>query len=92
MRKSTFALVIALMVAVAWLGVQGNQPRAADDIKQSGPKWEYRVEELNFSDRGGTKSLLNELGNGGWELTTVNTNIGGQSNWIAYSIFKRTKQ
>jgi hypothetical protein len=90
MRKSTFALVIVLMVAVVWLGTQRNQPRAADDIKQSGPQWEYRVEELNFSDRGGTKGHLNELGNGGWELITVHTS--GQNNWIAYSIFKRPKQ
>jgi hypothetical protein len=83
MRKSTFVLAMFLLVVTAWLGVQGNSPRAAD-AKPAVQKWEYQKISWSVTSEGDT---LNQLGDKGWEMCGV---VPG----AAYTtlIFKRPKQ
>ncbi len=50
-------------------------------------KWEYRIEKTSVNKKQSTESMLNELGEQGWELINVNT--GGF--YVSYT-FKRQKQ
>ena len=83
MRKSTFAVAMLLLVVIAWLGLQGNSPRAAD-AKRVVPRWEYQKISWSVTSEGDT---LNQLGDKGWEMCGV---VPG----AAYTtlIFKRPKQ
>jgi len=83
MRKSTFAVAVLLLVGIAWLGLQGNSPRAAD-AKPAVQKWEYQKISWSVTSEGDT---LNQLGDKGWEMCGV---VPG----AAYTtlIFKRPKQ
>ena len=67
MRKSTFALAMLLLVVIAWLGLQGNSPRAAD-AKPAVPRWEYQKISWSVTSEGET---LNQLGDKGWEMCGV---------------------
>jgi hypothetical protein len=85
MRKSTFSLALALLVAIIWLGVQSGHPRAAEDSKPAVRKWEYRISQ----EVGRDASVLNPLGNEGWEMCGVGKNPN-DSFFVVY--FKRPKQ
>jgi hypothetical protein len=84
MRKSTFALAL-LFVVVVWIGLQGNQPRAADNVKPPLQKWEYYILEsnLNFKD-----ADLNSKGDKGWEIVSIDLNPQTHNT----AVFKRPKQ
>jgi hypothetical protein len=83
MRKSTFALAVLLLVVIAWLGLPGNSPRAAD-AKPAVQKWEYQKISWSVTSEGET---LNQLGDKGWEMCGV---VPGPS--YTTLIFKRPKQ
>ena len=87
MRKSTFALALSFLVAVAWFGLQGNRPRAAEDAKPAVQKWEYHLEQMNVSNRPLVAENLNKLGNDGWELATAVQLTGG--GWDSVFTMKR---
>ena len=71
MRKLTFALALSFLVAIAWFGMQGNRPRAAEDAKPAVQKWEYHLDQENVSNRPLAAENLNKLGNDGWELAST---------------------
>ncbi len=83
MGKSAFAVAMFLLVVIAWLGLQGSSPRAAD-AKPAAQKWEYQKISWSITSEGET---LNQLGDKGWEMRGV---VPG----AAYTtlIFKRPKQ
>jgi hypothetical protein len=91
MHKSTFALVASLLIAIVWLGI-ARTPHAAEDTKPDlgvFPKWQYHVEELNYSDRGATTETLNKLGSDGWDLSVVIPEPN--STWRTLAILKRQR-
>jgi hypothetical protein len=91
MRKSTFALAASLLIAIFWLG-SAKTPRAAEDTGQDlkiFPKWQYHVEELNYSDRGTATDTLNKLGSDGWDLSVVMPEPN--STWRTLAILKRQR-
>lgn len=90
MRRSTFALALSLLTAIAWFGMQGNQPRAAEDAKPAVQKWEYHLEQQNMTNRSLTTESLNKLGNDGWELCTATPFPGGS--YDAVYTLKHPKQ
>ncbi len=90
MRRSTFALALSLLAAMAWFGMQGSQPRAAEDAKPAVQKWEYRLEQMNVSNRPLAAENLNKLGNDGWELATA-VQLSGGGYETVYTL-KRPKQ
>ena len=99
MRKSTFGLALSLLVTIAWLGLQGNQPRAADAAKPAVQKWEYYIIEkvfLNSKDKSdfakqGLDTLgFDKLGNDGWEI--CGTPVFGESTQSFTAVFKRPKK
>jgi hypothetical protein len=67
MRKSTFALALSFLVAIAWFGLHGSQPRAAEPA-QAVQKWEYHNV---ISTRARGKEDLDKLGSDGWEMCGV---------------------
>ena len=85
MRKSTFALALSLLVAIVWLGLQGNQPRAADDAKPQRQKWEYLLDRVDSQFI--KADYLNKKGDQGWEFCGL---AGGSVEWSC--VFKRPKQ
>ncbi len=88
MRKSTFALALSFLVAIAWFGMRVNQPRAAEDAKPAVQKWEYRLGQLNATNRSLATDDLNKLGNDGWELSSA-TQLNGLDTIL---IMQRPKQ
>ncbi len=68
MRKSTFAFALTLLVAIAWIGSQSNQPHAADAQRVAVQKWEYHFEQ---SVAKVNEDTFNKLGAEGWELCTL---------------------
>jgi hypothetical protein len=83
MRKSTFVLAMLFLIVIAWLGLQGNSPRAAD-AKPAVQKLEYQKISWSVTSEGDT---LNQLGGKGWEICGV---VPGPS--YTTLIFKRPKQ
>ena len=84
MRKSTFALALAFLAAIVWLGSQLNQPHAAEGGKAEGQKWEYQISwRVNNDD---TVSL-NKLGDQRWEMCGAAIQPRGD----AVLFFKRSK-
>jgi hypothetical protein len=89
MRKLTFAIALMFLVAAAWLSMRNNLSHAAD-AKPVVQKLEYLQHtwiELNEQPNGG-HSLLEDLGNQGWEMCGV-IPVSGSN---AYVILKRPKQ
>jgi hypothetical protein len=85
MRKSTFTLAVSLFAAILWIGLQGNQPHAAEDAKPIMQKWEYHLE---FGIGGDSAASLNKLGADGWEMCGLTTS----SSTITVAAFKRPKR
>ena len=81
MRKSTFVLAVLLLVAIAWIGLQGNAPQAADP-PPGVQKFEYKTTVW----RGENEATINALGAEGWELCGV---VPEQHAADAVVIFKR---
>jgi hypothetical protein len=96
MRKSTFTFALILLAVVAWFGLQGSPPRAADAVKPVVQKFDYL--QRNWLDVAGRQTPmgsgqgdprgLNELGDKGWELCGV---IGAPPQSVTV-VFKRPKQ
>jgi lipopolysaccharide export system protein LptC len=87
MRKSTFALALAVLVALAWL-MQGRQPRAAEDATPKIHKWEYQKQTLSYPNGDNAYGRLNEQGSDGWEVCGYA--FDSHDNGIV--IYKRPKQ
>jgi hypothetical protein len=88
MCKTTFALTAALLVAIVWIGLQGNQLRANDiAARPAEKKWEYHLEQLSVCNRTAAADLLNKFGGNGWELCSATLM---ENDCIV--IFKRPKQ
>jgi hypothetical protein len=85
MRKSTFVLAVLLLVAIAWIGLQGSSPRAADAAKPVAQKLEYKT-----IDWGSAQYSLNQYGVDGWELCGVVPDRSATINSTV--ILKRPKQ
>ena len=63
-RKSSFALALAFLAAIVWLGFRIDQPHAAENAPPAAKQWEYRV----YQNRGDLpEGDLNALGKEGWE-------------------------
>jgi Domain of unknown function (DUF4177) len=45
-------------------------------------KWEYKKLQTARDDKAATEQLLNELGNDGWELVSVNEHQAGFLAWL----------
>jgi hypothetical protein len=84
MRKSTFVLAVLLLAAIAWIGLQGNSPRAADAAKPAAQKFEYMQTDWQDAEK-----ELNNLGRNGWEVCGV---IPNQIQWQSVVIYKRPAQ
>ena len=84
MRQLTFAVALSFLVAVAWIGLHGDPPRAAE-AKPSIQKLEYR--HISWNATGLEGQTLNDLGDQGWDLCgTI------RSDNYTTLIFKRPKQ
>jgi hypothetical protein len=81
MRNSTFAVAMILLAVVAWFGLQGSPPRAADP-----PADVHKFEYKTTIWRGETEATINALGAEGWELCGV---VPEQHAAGAIVIFKR---
>jgi hypothetical protein len=86
MRTLAFVLALPLLVAIAWLGLHGNSPRAAEAAKPAVQKLEYRQVNWNLLQVGAT---LKDLGAEGWEMCGV---IPEEPSADTAVIFKRPKQ
>jgi hypothetical protein len=84
MRKSTFAIALSFLIAVAWIGLHGESPRAAE-AKPAVQKLEYRHLSWNATLLEG--QTMNELGDQGWEFCGT---VRGDN--YTSLIFKRPKQ
>jgi hypothetical protein len=85
MRKSTFVLAVLLLVAIAWIGLQGNSPRAADPPKPARQKFEYKTIDWGTATYG-----LDNYGADGWEVCGVVPDRSATINSAV--ILKRPKQ
>ncbi len=85
MRKSTFAIALVFLATIVWLGLQGNQPQAADNAKPAAQKWEYKVVESNLEFK---DADLNAIGDKGWEICGLDFNLQAHNTVV----FKRPKQ
>ncbi len=93
MRKSSCAFALSFLVAIAWLGSQLNQPRAAE-VNKAEPKqkWEYKYDLWNMGiDRGAITKDFNKLGDEGWKLITSFRQNQADNPWM-YVVFKRPAQ
>jgi hypothetical protein len=84
MRKSTFVLAVLFLVAIVWMGLQGNSPHAAD-APAGVQKFEYKTTTWASEN----DSTRNALGDQGWDLCAV---IPGKQLDNSVLIFKRPKQ
>jgi hypothetical protein len=90
MRKLTFAAAVLLLAIGAWLGLQGNSPRAADP-KPIIHKLEYLRKywhDLDATQDGQIRGL-NELGGKGWEMCGIVRSVDPQDPLV---VFKRPQE
>jgi len=88
-------LVIAPMALVlVGLAVAANPPRAQSSVTPSGIRWEYtyyspgtREDNIPMSQ---IMQKLNEMGDQGWELMSINAHNGSWVKCACY-VFKRRK-
>ena len=77
MRKPSSAMILSVLLALSWLGFFVSNPRAAEDTKTIG--WKY--------DRVTSDSDLTTRGKEGWEAYAV-TRVGGP---LTYYLKKRVE-
>ena len=85
MRKVTFAVALVLLAVIAWFGLQGSPPRAADAAKPAMQKFEYKNIDWATAQTG-----LSNYGVDGWEVCGVVPNPSTVDNSTV--ILKRPKQ
>jgi hypothetical protein len=85
MRKSAFSAALVLLAVIAWFGLQGSPPRAADSAKPAVQKFEYKTVDWGSAQYG-----LNQYGAEGWELCGVVPDRSATINSTV--ILKRPKQ
>jgi hypothetical protein len=83
MRKSTFTAALVLLAVIAWFGLQGSPPQAADNKPVQ--KLEYRRVTWGFEN----DKTMSDMGAQGWEICGVVPNAKVSETVV---MFKRAMQ
>jgi hypothetical protein len=70
MRKPSSTIILAVLLALSWLGFWASGPRAAQEVESRGRPWRYTKAESNED--------LAKLGEDGWEAYAVTRTAQGR--------------